>query len=102
MNYENEIIVGVIGAVTTAAGWMLGGKQKSKRGDTQVLAEGAEKLLASSQGLLDYLTKERESSDKKESDCRVKLREMYHVQDKQEFKIKQLSRQLEKLSKKIG
>lgn len=102
MNYESEIIVAAAGLITTAVGWILGGHQKSKRDGAQMIGDGAEKLIQTSQGLLDYLEKQRRIADTKTSDCEGKLQEYAVRLEKQDFRIEKQDKIINKMNKEIN
>lgn len=101
MDHTNEIVIGAVGLITTAAGWFLGGKQSSKRSDTEVVSAGAEKLIQSGQELLNYLTAQRERAEHEKGDCVKKLQEQSLQIAKQNLRIEAQEKEMKKMQLKI-
>jgi len=101
MSHTNEIIISAVGVITTAAGWMLGGRQASRRSDTGVVSDGAEQLIKTSQGLLDYLTAQREQAENEKSNCQAELQIQKFETEKLKLRVQTQEAEMEKLKLKI-
>lgn len=97
MNYENEIIIGAAGLMTTAAGWLLGGRQTSRRKNTTIIADGAAKLIETGQGLLDYVQKERDAEAAHKTECQKALQEYAEKFKEQEAINENLQEQIKRM-----
>lgn len=73
---ESVIVTGVVGFVTTAVAWFLGGRQKAQNSTTDTIANGADKIVDTSNKLLDTLQMMLQEERQHRAKCEAGIEEL--------------------------
>ena len=75
-NHTGIIVTGIIGVVTTATAWALGGKQKAQNDTTETIAKGADQIVDTSNKLLDTLQTMLQEERQHRAKCEAGIEEL--------------------------
>lgn len=64
-----ELTIAIVGVLTTASAWFLGGKQKAKNDHNDILTKGANQIVESSNRLVEMLERLLEEERKHRTAC---------------------------------
>ena len=99
--YTTEIVIGITGIATTAAAWYFGGRQRTKVESDEVLTKGADKIVDTTNKLLDRLNviveeeRQRTQEERKHREtCEASLREHKRLIDDLKKKVNALEKKL--------
>jgi uncharacterized protein HemX len=97
--HSTEIIIGILGLVTTSAAWIMGGRQKAKNEHTDAITVGTDKIVDTSNKLLERLEKllneetQRHLAEKAHRElCETSLREHKEMISELQKKVSQLEK----------
>jgi len=85
--YTSEIVVGVVGVVTSTVAWVLGGKQNIKLSEQDTLTKGADQIVETSGKLLTTLEKMLTEERTHRGNCESELAELKRRIEELECKI---------------
>jgi phage gp37-like protein len=102
--YMSEMAILLVGTLTTAVAWFLGGKQKATNEKTDSITVGVDRIVETSNRMIERFERlledesQRLASEKSHREmCEVSLREHKMLIDVLNDKVKKLENQMKKL-----